>query len=318
MKKGYIALAVAVLAIVAGLLYVTNRNAVNRGGVTVVTRANVQQVVLGSDRPVIMLVTAQGCADCPAVLEALKKEVANHKDVRFAVVDANEIGAPAQMAPAIISVLPGVGVTTQKANITAADVPAYIAKRADIGGKQMAAVKKLSALEKEIATKGKPFDDELAALETKAVDALKPIEAKAEAAAAQFKPEAEALQKKMEAAVGTLKQDLEKAVADQNRAEYDRIRAEIAVKVEPFRAEAEALQAKIAAAVAPFEAEAEAALAPIQAEAEKVAQRRSQALGNLETDAQAAQMELMQLVMADKFGDMLEQQPADPADGAKK
>lgn len=319
MKKGYIAIAVAVLAVVAGLLYISNRNAVSRGGVTVVTRANAQQEILGSDRPVILLVTSKnGCADCPAVLEALKKEVSKYPNVKFAVADAAEVGAPANTVPLILSALPGVGPTSQQANVSPADVPAYIAKRADIAGKQMSAIKKVEALEKEVAIKGKPFDDEAKAISKRAEAALAPIQARAEKALEPLQAEGEALNKRIEAALGTLPADLEKARQAQDRDEFMRIRAEIAEKVKPFQAEADALKAKMAETLKPFQAEAEAAVKPFEAELEQVAQRRSQALGTLDTDLEAAQSELMMLLLADQFGAMGGDAPADPAAPADK
>lgn len=314
MKKGYIAIAVAVLAVVAGLLFVANRNAVNRGGITTLTAANFQQEVLGSDRPVIVLVTSQtGCADCPAVLEALKKEVSKYPDVKFAVVDAAALGAPAQALPAVLSVLPGVGPTAQKTNITPADVPAYIAKRAATASKQMAAVKKYAALEKEVATKGKPFDAEAEAISKRAEAALKPIQERAEKAIEPIKAEGDALNKRIEAALGTLPADLEKARQAQDRDAFTRIRAEIAEKVKPFQGEIDALKAKMAATLAPFQAEAEAAVKPFEAELEQVAQRREKALGTLDADLEAAEAELQQLIFADQLEAMIGDAPADDA-----
>lgn len=272
---------VALVALAVAAFFVFNgRNSSSAGGVTVITQANVEAEVQNTDKPVLLLVTGSNCADCPAVLEALTKESAKYPDVKFAVIDADDVGAPAEVLPAIISVLPKAGQTAAKMKVTAAEVPAYVAKRAAVSSQQMSALKKAIDLQSEIETKGKPFDDQLKDVKARMDAALKPIQ-----------EEGKQLQDKITAADPTIPGLFQKLKGAQSEAEFNSIKGEIDQKLAPYKGEIDALNAKMKDTRQKF-----------VDEAKPIAEARSQALGTLEQEFEAAQGEFMQLVLMDQLG----------------
>lgn len=300
-KKTPLVIAAVLLVLVAGFFVFNGRNTTSSGGLTVITQSNIESELQNTDKPVLLLITGN-CAECPAVLEAFTKESAKYPDVKFAVADADDLGAPAEALPGIIAALPQVGPTSQKTQVTSAEVAGYVAQRVNVATKQMAALKKVTDLQKEIESKGKPFDDQLAEIKTRYEAAVQPIKERHDAAMAPVQAEAAALNDRIKTALGTLPQELQAAGQAQDEAAFNRIRAEINKRLEPFKAESDAIKAKLAATAKPFRDEAATVMKPFQDEAAAVSEKRSAALGTLEEDFGAAQSEFMGLVLMDQLG----------------
>jgi hypothetical protein len=166
---------------------------------TTITRDNIEAEILKSDKPALVLVTSPNCSSCASTSSALAAQAAKHPEWKFAQADAADLGSiPAEATPFITIVVPGVGQTYSKENfVEPADMDAFIAKRVEVVGKITAEQKRLEALKAEIATKSKPFTDEMADLQAQANTLAKPFQDRLAAVAADQKKALEPLQKEL-------------------------------------------------------------------------------------------------------------------------
>ncbi|HNB23659.1 MAG TPA: hypothetical protein PKZ32_14645, partial [Candidatus Melainabacteria bacterium] len=138
----------------------------NRPILPEVTQTNLQAEVVNSDRPVVLLVTANGCGECKDVARKLKAKGDQDNSVKYMQIPAAAIGAPEAALPAVIVMLPGVpNPIYQKSQFNPANVDAFVKKIGEI-----------DALRKQAEAKSQPFEAQLADVEKRAQAALAPIQ----------------------------------------------------------------------------------------------------------------------------------------------
>ncbi len=254
----------------------------NRPILPEVNQTNLQAEVVNSDRPVVLLVTANGCAECKDVAHKFKAKGDQDKSVKFMQIPAAAVGAPEAALPAVIVMLPGVPQPIyQKSQFNAANVDAFVKKIGEI-----------DALRKQAEAKSKPFEAQLADVEKRAQTALAPIQAELEAALAPFKQQAKEIQERAKTALGDLPEKLKNAKDQQ---EALTIQIEIMQKSQPFQAEMAALQAKAKDATKDIQERAAAALKPFQDEAAGIQANLEKDLGDLPAQIEKAVGELEKL-----------------------
>ncbi len=254
----------------------------NRPILPEVTQTNVQAEVINSDRPVVLLVTDNGCAACKDVAHKLKAKGDQDKSVKFMQIPAAVIGAPDTALPMVLVMLPGVPQPIYtKEQFNAGNLDAIVTKIGEI-----------EALNKELVAKNKPFDDQIADVEKRAQTALAPIQAELDAAMAPFKQQAKDIQARLKTALGDLPDQLKNA---KTQDEALKIQAQIMAKAQPFQDEMTALQQKAADATKDIRDRGAALMKPFQDEAAAIEANREKALGDLEAKIQKAAGELKQL-----------------------
>jgi len=264
-----------------GLVLVTP-TLLNRPILPEVNQTNLQSEVVNSDRPVVLLVTANGCGECKDVAHKLKAKGEQDNSVKYMQIPAAAIGAPEAALPAVLVMLPGVpNPIYQKPNFKAANIDAFVTKIGEI-----------NALLKQAEAKSKPFEAQLADVEKRAQAALAPIQAELEAALAPFKQQAQEIQERAKTALGDLPEQLQNA---KTQDEALRIQLEIIQKSAPFQAEMAAVQQKAAEATKDIKERGAAAMKPFQDEAAAVEANLEKELGDLPAQIQKAVAELNQL-----------------------
>lgn len=254
----------------------------NRSILPQVTQTNVEAEVINSDRPVVLLVVSPNCGTCKDVARELKAKGEKDSSVKFMQIPSAVVGAPDQMLPMVLVMLPGVpDPVYQKPQFNTANLDALVAKIGEI-----------EVLRKELVAKNKPFADQLADVEKRAQTALAPIQAELEAALEPFKQQAKEIQERQKTALGDLPQQLQNA---KDQAEAIKIQIEIMQKAQPFREEMAALQQKAADATKDIQARGEALLQPFRDEAAAIEANREKELGDLQSKIQKAVGELEQL-----------------------
>ncbi len=254
----------------------------NRAILPEVTQTNLQAEVVNSDRPVVLLVTANGCGECKDVAHKLKAKGEQDNSVKYMQIPAAAIGAPEAAVPAVIVMLPGVpNPIYQKSNFNAANIDALVTKIGEI-----------NALLKQAEAKSKPFEAQLADVEKRAQTALAPIQAELEAALAPFQQQAKEIQERAKTALGDLPEQLKNA---KTQDEALKIQIEMMQKTQPFQAELAALQQKAADATKDIQERGAAVMKPFQDEAAAVQANLEKELGDLPAQIQKAVGELNQL-----------------------
>lgn len=254
----------------------------NRPILTEVNQTNFQTEVVNSDRPVVLLVTANGCGECKDVAHKLKAKADADKSVKYLQIPAAAVGAPESALPAVIVMLPGIEAPVyQKAQFNGANVDAFVKKIGEI-----------EALRQQIVTKGKPFDAQLTDVQKRAQTALAPIQAELEAAMAPFQKQAQEIKDRATKALGDLPEQLKNA---KTQDEALKIQLEIIQKTAPFQAELADLQAKAKDATKDIRDRAAAAMKPFQDEAAAIQANEEKELGDLPAQIQKAIEELNQL-----------------------
>jgi hypothetical protein len=254
----------------------------NRSILPEVTQTNVEAEVINSDRPVVLLVTSGNCGTCKDVAQQLKAKGEKDSSVKFMQIPSAVVGAPDQVLPMVLVMLPGVpDPVYQKTQFNTANLDALVAKIGEV-----------EVLRKELVAKNKPFDDQIADVEKRAQTALAPIQAELEAALAPFKQQAKEIQERQKTALGDLPEKLQNA---KTQDEALKIQIEIMQKAQPFRQEMAALQQKAADATKDIQERGAALVKPFQDEAAAIEANRESALADLQTKIQKAVGELAQL-----------------------
>lgn len=254
----------------------------NRPILPEVTQTNLQTEVIDSDRPVVLLVTANGCGECKDVARKLKAKGDQDNSVKYMQIPAAAIGVPEAAVPAVIVMLPGLqDPIYQKPQFQAANIDAFVKKIGEI-----------EALRKQAEAKSKPFEAQLADVQKRAQTALAPIQAELEAALAPFKQQAKEIQERAKTALGDLPEQLNNA---KTQDEALKIQLEIIQKSAPFQAEMAALQQKAADATKDIKARGAAVMKPFQDEAAGIEANLEKELGDLPNLLQKAVSELNQL-----------------------
>lgn len=254
----------------------------NRPILPEVTQTNLQAEVVNSDRPVVLLVTANGCGECKDVARKLKAKGDQDNSVKYMQIPAAAIGAPEAALPAVIVMLPGVpNPIYQKSQFNPANVDAFVKKIGEI-----------DALRKQAEAKSQPFEAQLADVEKRAQAALAPIQAELEAAMAPFKQQAKEIQERAKTALGDLPEQLKNA---KTQDEAMRIQLEIIQKSAPFQSEMAALQKKAADATKDIKERGAAVMKPFQEEAAGIEANLEKELGDLPAQLKKAVDELNQL-----------------------
>lgn len=280
MSKRNLAVIIGGILLVAAVLLAPSL--LNRPILPEVNQTNLQAEVVNSDRPVVLLVTANGCGECKDVARKLKAKGDQDNSVKYMQIPAAAVGAPEAAIPAVIVMLPGIPQPIyQKPNFNAANIDAFVKKIGEI-----------EALRKQMEAKSKPFEAQLADVEKRGQAALAPIQAELEAALAPFKQQAKEIQERMKTALGDLPEQLKNA---KTQDEALKIQIQIMAKAQPFQDEMNALQAKAKDATKDIRDRAAAAMKPFQDEAAGIQANLEKELGDLPDQIQKAIGELEQL-----------------------
>lgn len=275
-------LAVAVVGVLLVGLVLLAPSLLNRPILPEVTQTNVEAEVVNSDRPVVLLVTSNGCGECKDVARAFKAKGDQDNSVKYMQIPAAAVGAPDAALPAVIVMLPGLEQPIyQKPQFKLANVDAFVKKLGEI-----------EALRKQAVAKSAPFEAQLADVQKRAQTALAPIQAELEAALAPFKQQAKEIQERAKTALGDLPEKLKNAKDPQ---ESLAIQIEMMQKSQPFQEELAALQQKAAEATKDIQARGAAALKPFQEEAAGIEANLEKELGDLPAQIEKAIGELGQL-----------------------
>lgn len=276
------ALAFVVGALVVAALVFMVSGLISKPILPEVNQSNVEQEIVKSDRPVVVLVTSRGCSTCKELAEALKAQSEKNPGIKFVQIQAAAIGAPDEALPAVLVFLPGVPMPVyEKPQFKTGNLDAFVAKVGDV-----------DKLRQELDTANKPFDDQLADVQKRAETALAPIQAELEAALKPFRDQAKEIQERQKTALGDLPEQLQNAKTPE---EWIKIQTQIAEKAAPFRAELSALQQKAGEATKEIRERGAAVAKPFQEEAEAIEANREKALGDLPQRIQKAVGELEQL-----------------------
>jgi DNA repair ATPase RecN len=236
--------------------------------------------------------------------------------MKFMHASGKTLGAPSDALPAVIIFVPGIGETYLKQNFSPSNIDAFLAQRLNFAGKEMEVVKKIDDLKAQAIAAGKPFDEEMAALqkEVAGLDGLKALEAKYKAArtkadqvSADFQSQIDAIVAKRDAAAKDANAQvtaLENKHAPQ--ADIDAARAKADAIAQPFNEQIGELQAKRLAAIKPLyddvdkiETEIDDFLKPYQAKADDIQNRKKAAQEQFKGQINAAVSELRDLVKQD-------------------
>lgn len=280
MSRKVLAVLVAIVATAAVVFMVSSM--ITKPILPEVNQTNIEQEVINSDKPVVLLVTSRSCGNCTTVAEAFKAQAEKTPGVKFMQIQGAAVGAPDGALPAVMVLLPGVGQPIyQKANYALpSDLDAFVAKLLEV-----------EALRQKQVSVQKPFDDQMADIEARAQAALAPIQAELEAALKPFEEEAKAIQERAEQALGTLPEELNNAKTPE---EFIRIQTEIMQKVAPFEKELDDVRTRAGEATKDIRARAAETVKPFQEEAVAVQEKLVEALGTLPDEIRKAVGELNQ------------------------
>lgn len=198
-----------------------------------VSKENMTAEIFNSDKPVFVLVVGDNCDSCSGLSVRLAAQADKYPDWKFVQVTAADAGVPAEAVPLIAVLVPKSGTVYSKAAFAVpADLDAFIKARVDFGNKLSAANAKVADLEKQIAEKGKPFDDEMQVLQDQANVIVKPFTDR----------------------INAIKADAAKAVEPLNK-ELQDARDRQAAAAKPFIEQIEVVSAQLQKATAPLETE---------------------------------------------------------------
>ncbi len=308
MSKKYVAFGLAILAAVVVAVMFVNFN--SKSPLPELTKANASTELGKADKPVLVIVSDGRCALCSKF--AAKQTPA----MKFMHASGKALGAPSNSLPAVIIFVPEIGETYVKENFNPSDIDAFIAERLNFANKEMDSLKKIKELQAKFVAAGKPFDEEMAALQKEVdnLDSLKALEgkytaaqSKADQASADFQSQIDAVVTKRDAAA---KDANAQVTALENRnapqADIDAARAKADAIAKPFNDEIAALQAKRLATTKPLyddvetiEGQINDVLKPYKAKAADIKTRKQAAQESLKADLNAAVTELKDLMKQD-------------------
>lgn len=203
----------------------------------VVTEQNVNATLTKPEKPTVVLVTGKDCADCAATEHLLKQVAAERSDVSVVKVENGLVNAPAGF---VAFAYPKLGVTTfgqPSALKSATEVNSFINARMANAKLRQEAAEAIKALDQKMRDAGKPFQERIDAVSTRADESNKELSDRVYAVE-------EAIQlasKPFDEQFNELRKKKREALAELNR-QYEEAEAALQAAYEPYRKEAGAIE----------------------------------------------------------------------------